>query len=123
MPKERKTFAKPETDASENYAMIIKALGGGKFTIRLNGTTTEVIGSLRGKLKHKKFKKSNKAEQGKIVSVSFRDFEEKTVDILNVLDDDEVRVLKRLKKLSFPDESIKTDVVVDNNVSFEFEEL
>lgn len=125
MPKEHKRkFEKPKVESSEDFALVTKILGGGRFLLKLNLTNREVVGSLRGKLRHKMYKKTNKAELGKIVSVSFRDFEDKNVDILSVLDDAEVRLLKKQDKLAFLEGEIVLDAGnVPEDTGFCFDDI
>lgn len=115
-----------EKDENTEYALINKALGGGKFSLQLNMSATEMIGRLCGKMKRGK-NRENRVDPGSIVLVGIRDFQDDMVDIVYVYNAQEVRQLQKNGDIIF-DVSAKTgETEEDDNIIFEenfnFEEI
>lgn len=107
----------------QEYGLVTKTLGNGRFSIRLNLQNKEVIGRLRGKFRHGSSKKKNWVDVGTIVLVSLRDFEEDIVDIIYVYDDSETRRLRKNADIVFDcgrDENYEETSEQD---TFEFEDI
>jgi translation initiation factor 1A len=120
--KEQRSLIKK--DDSTNYGIVTKKLGSGRFKIRLNLENKELIGRLRGKFKHGSQKKKNWVEEGTVVLVGIRDFQDDMVDIIHVYDQAEVRILRKENELveEANREEDETDVV-EEETPFDFEEL
>ena len=120
--KEQRSLIKK--DDSTNYGIVTKKLGSGRFKIRLNLENKELIGRLRGKFKHGSQKKQNWVEEGTVVLVGIRDFQDDMVDIIHVYDQAEVRILRKENELveEANREEDETDVV-EEETPFDFEEL
>lgn len=97
VPKEPRTLLLK--DDEHNYGVVVKKLGGSRFTIRLNLTRREVIGRLCGKFKHGARKKNNWVDVGTYVLVGLRDFQDNIADIVHVYEQNEVRQLKKAGEL------------------------
>ena len=91
---ESKRALEYKTDDTE-YGLVTKALGGGRFLVKINLQNREVIGKIRGKFKKGAQKSANIVEVGTIVLVGMRDFQEKMVDIVHVYKAEEARQLKK----------------------------
>jgi initiation factor 1A len=91
---ESKRALEYKTDDTE-YGLVTKALGGGRFLVKINLQNREVIGKIRGKFKKGAMKSANIVEVGTIVLVGMRDFQEKMVDIVHVYKAEEARQLKK----------------------------
>lgn len=75
----------------QDYGIVEKALGGQTYTVRLTDNS-----NVRGIKRHNRRRKMNELSKdpvGKIILVSFRDFDEKNVDIVHLYDYDESRQL------------------------------
>lgn len=79
-----------KTDGQE-YAVVLKALGQCRFSLKITGTNEPVIGHVRGKLRNR----GKRIAVGDLVLVGMRAFESKTrmVDILLLYRPDETRRL------------------------------
>jgi translation initiation factor 1A len=110
-------------DDDHEYAFVLKKLGNGRFSVRLNLRSNEIIGRLCGKLRHGSAKKHNWVEEGSVVLVGLRDFQDDVVDITNVYDPSEVRQLKKLGHLTEVTVSDDKEVIPDDDIGFDFEEL
>jgi initiation factor 1A len=110
-----------EKDNEQEYGRITKALGSGRFMVKLGLKEKEVIGTLRGTMK--KYKSKNFVSLDSIVLVSLRDFQDDTVDIIHVYKSDEIRQLK--KKGAFIDDSLPDINGSENtdDICFEFEDI
>jgi translation initiation factor 1A len=112
-----------EKDEDTEYALIGKALGGGKFSLQLNMSATEMIGRLCGKMKRGK-NRENRVDPGSVVLVGIRDFQDNMVDILYVYNPQEVRQLQKNGSIIFDcaqgtAEDDGDDIVFDENFNFE----
>ena len=77
----------------EEYALVTKVLGSGRFMVKINLRPSEVIGRICGKMRYKKAKHSNRVEVGSVVLVGIRDYQENAVDIVHVFEPSEVKSL------------------------------
>lgn len=112
-----------EKDEDTEYALIGKALGGGKFSLQLNMSATEMIGRLCGKMKRGK-NRENRVDPGSVVLVGIRDFQDNMVDIVYVYNPQEVRQLQKNGSIIFDcvqgtTEDDGDDIVFDENFNFE----
>lgn len=114
---EEKFFEK--TDEQE-YGLVIKVLGGGRFTLKLNMQKKEVIGRVCGKMR--KFKKQNFVDMGSVVLVNMREFQDGAVDIVYVYSHEEVRHLQKNDILVFEDSTrVNSAIQFSNEENVEFE--
>ena len=81
-------------DDYTEYGLVTKKLGNGRFSLALHMQNKEVIGRLCGKFRKGAAKFNNWVDVGSVVLVGIRDFQDNTVDIINVYDDREIRQLK-----------------------------
>lgn len=112
-----------EKSNEQEYARVIKVLGGGRFLVRLNISEKEVIGRVRGLMRKKK--KQNFVSLDSVVLVSFRDFQDNNVDILHVYDEKDIRTLKKSGKFI---EDVKNTLIqqeeeAKEEVGFVFDEI
>jgi initiation factor 1A len=113
-------------DHDTEYALVTKALGGGRFSLRLNMQNREVIGRLCGKFRHGAAKRANHVGIDSVVLVGLRDFQAGTVDIVHVYDQAEVRQLK--KSGEFVEESVRPHEdgqteIPEEDEPFDFDEI
>lgn len=107
----------------QEYAKVVKVLGGGKFRVKLNGSKKEIIASLRGKMK--KQKRRYWVELGSVVLITYREFEDKTVDIVHVFKPQDVSRLKREGEFEEDDDDSKEeddigiDIEHEDNIVFD----
>lgn len=87
---ERKNVVKSD---GEEYALVVKKLGSGRFMVKINLRSTQVIGRICGSLRHGKGKRNNFVDEGSLVLVGLRSFQDNVVDILYVYQPAEVRIL------------------------------
>lgn len=106
----------------QEYGLVTKTLGNGRFRIRLNLQNKEVIGRLRGKFRRGSSKKKNWVDVNTVVLVSLRDFTEDVVDIIHVYDDVETRTLKKNGNIVFDCNEEENDIKEDDDV-FVFEDI
>ena len=112
-------------EGQEEYGLVCRKLGGGRFAVRLNMQNREIIAKVRGKFKKGAQKKENFVDIDTVVLVSFRDFQDKIGDIVHVYTPAEVRQLKKDGK--FVEESVRpagedgeiADTVEDDTFNFE----
>lgn len=116
-----------EKNDETEYALIIKALGAGKFLIKLNMSATEMVGRLCGKMKRGK-NRENRVETGSVVLVGLRDFQDNIVDIVYVYTIPEVRQLQKDGNIVFDvykeegdNNNDNDDIIFDEN--FKFDEI
>jgi len=111
-----------ERSADEEYAIVIKKLGNGNFSIRLNMNDRLIIGRLCGKMRWRKNKKRNNVDVGSVVLVGIRDFQENVVDIVHVYDTFEVKQLRKSGK--FVDDSEELNrTLQDQDEPFDFNDI
>lgn len=79
----------------EEYGLVTKKLGNGRFLIKLQLKETEVIGRICGRMKRGRNKHHNWVEEGSVVLVGLRDFQDDRVDIIHVYEESQVRSLKK----------------------------
>jgi translation initiation factor 1A len=103
-------------DDVEEYAVITKKLGNGRFSLKMNASDKIIIGRLCGKMKYRKNKGTNWVDVGSVVLVGMRDFDDKVVDIVHVYDAGEVSQLKKQGKY------IETATITNHEVVQENEE-
>ena len=103
----------------EEYAIVTKKLGGGRFLLRLNMKNTEIVGRLCGKMRYRKAKRKNWVDVDSVVLVGLRDFQDNVVDIVHVYDSDEAKELRKSGK--FIEETRLKKVVDDNEEEFMFD--
>jgi len=106
----------------QEYGLVTKTLGNGRFSIRLNLENKEVIGRLRGKFRHGSQKKKNWVDVGTVVLISVRDFEDNNVDIIHVYDDAETRILKKNGDIVFDSNREEVEDTTEDDV-FVFEDI
>ena len=106
----------------QEYGLVTKTLGNGRFSIRLNLQNKEVIGRLRGKFRKGSQKKKNWVDVGTVVLVSVRDFEDNNVDIIHVYDDAETRILKKNGDIVFDSNREEVEDTTEDDV-FVFEDI
>lgn len=112
---------------SEEYAIVVKTLGSGRFLVRLNMQKKEIIGRLSGGMRRGRKNPSNKnwVAVGSVVLVGIRSFQADIVDIVHVYDNKEIKALKNDGLL------MDTQVVVDDvefveevaDEEFDFEDI
>ncbi len=107
-------------EEQQEYALITKILGGGKFEGKCFDNVTRIC-SIRGSMTRRIWIKVNN-----IVLVSLRDFETKNenkkekCDIIHLYNEDEVRQLKKLGELPENLSDTRPDIEEDlDNISFE----
>lgn len=91
VPVERKMVQKSDDEA---YGLVIKKLGNGRFRVKIN-LGNEVIGRLCGTMRRGRNKRKNWVEEGSVVLVGLREFQDDKVDITHVFDPSEIRELKK----------------------------
>jgi len=116
----RQLFLKEDDN---EYGLVTKKLGSGRFLLRLNLQTKEVIGRLCGKFRHGSAKRSNWVDVGTIVLVGLRDFQDTIVDIVHVYDDSEARTLKRQGHIIFDTDHLANEDAPPNDETFVFEDI
>ncbi len=123
VPKEQRVLMLKDDD--HNYGTVMKKLGGGRFAIRLNLRSTEIIGRLCGKFKHGANKKRNWVDVGTVVLVGLREFQDNVVDIVHIYEAGEVRQLRKMGELIEDAEKLDddVDVVVDDETGFDFNDI
>lgn len=107
----------------EEYAVVTKVLGNGRFKVKLNMSERELVARLPGRMK--RHKKDSWVELNSVVLVSLRDFQESVVDILQVYNDTEVRRLIKDKEY-FEEEGARggeEEETVEEEIPFNFEEI
>jgi translation initiation factor IF-1 len=113
-----------EKDDDHEYAFVIKKLGGGRFTVKLNMQSREIIGRICGKLRRGISKKSNWIDVGSVVLVGFRDFQDGVVDIVHKYEQDDVNRLKKSGQLIEDNETRQTrEEILQEDTGFDFENL
>jgi len=111
----------------EEYAYVIKLLGNCRASIISNSGVTS-IGIIRGTLR--KFNKRIMIENGDIVVISKRDYQDNKVDIVHKFNTDQCKTLVKNKNISniliTYYNNKKTDIVIediDDDIKYEFDEL
>jgi len=132
--KSKKSFKKPVAgeekvraleykEEGEEYGLVSRKLGGGRFLVRLNMQNKEIIAKVRGKFKKGASKAKNFVDIDTVVLVSLRDFQD-AGDIVYVYNPAEVRQLK--KSGDFVEESVRPkedgDIPEEDDV-FDFTEI
>uniref|UniRef100_A0A6C0EMC1 S1-like domain-containing protein n=1 Tax=viral metagenome TaxID=1070528 RepID=A0A6C0EMC1_9ZZZZ len=80
---------------NEEYAIVTKKLGDGRYRLKLNMREGETIGRLCGKMRRGKNKRQNWVDVDSVVLVGLREFQKSIVDIVHVYDPKEVRQLRK----------------------------
>lgn len=122
---EEKTNTVYKTD-QEEYGLVTKKLGNGRFLVKLQLKKQEVIGRLCGRMKRGRNKRSNWVDEGSVVLVGIRDYQEDKVDIVHVYNSSEVRDLK--KSGEYIEESgiqfkIKEESKEEDDCVFDFDDI
>ena len=112
-----------EKDDDHEYAFVTKKLGGGKFVVKLNLQSKEIIGRICGKLRHGVSKRNNWIDVGAVVLVGFRDFQDGMVDIVHKYEQDEVNRLKKSGQIIQDIETKNNNEDVSEDTGFDFDEL
>lgn len=82
-------------DDDSEYGLVTKKLGNGRFMVKLNLQNKELPCRLCGKFRKGYMKRTNEVGVDTVVLAGFRDYDEKTADIIYVYNPAEVRQLKR----------------------------
>lgn len=112
-----------EKEDEQEYARVVKAVGGSRFSLSLNGNGNLIIGKLRGTMK--KNKKKHFVEIGCIVLVSMREFQDNVADIIHVYSEQEAK--KMVKNGDFIDKSniksYENNNTEEDETGYNFEEI
>ena len=114
-----------EKQDDQEYARVVKVLGNARYLLQMNLREKQVIGRLRGTMRRRRG--ANWTGLDSVVLVGLRDFQDNTVDILHVYNDQEVRHLK--KNGDFIEETNKLvhkedqKEEVEDDVGFDFDEI
>lgn len=106
---------------SEEYALVTKKLGSGRFLLKLNMKDTEIIGRLCGKMRRGRNKRRNWVDVDSVVLVGLRDFQENIVDIVHVYDQTEVRQLRKIGAFIEEQRRDHLDGNAENDEEFAFD--
>ena len=98
-------------DENQEYAKVIKALGQRNFKL-MCFDNKERIGHVRGSIIKRTF-----INEGNIILVSLRDFQDNMCDIIHKYNDDEVRILIKEQHIK-----MEKDNMNDDDIIFEDEE-
>ena len=119
--KEQKLIEKTDGQA---YARVVKKLGNGRFTVRMNMSDTDVIARVCGKLRYGRNKRKNWVEENSYVLVNLREFQEDHVDIVGVYNPDEVRKLKKMGEIiEETNKRFDDEIDDDEEIGFDFAEI
>ena len=98
----------------QEYGVITKILGDFRYELNVPNTGKDVRGRLRGSIR-----KKTRITIGDCVLFSYREFDEKTVDIIHAYKDDEKAKLMRYGEIKPPENN--TEVV--DGVEFSLDEI
>ena len=101
-------------DEEQEYGVITNILGDFRYDVNVPSTGKDVRGRLRGSIR-----KKTRITLGDCVLFSYRDYDEKTVDIIHAYKDDERAKLMRYGEIEKPKEEDETV----NGVEISFDEI
>jgi initiation factor 1A len=101
-------------DEEQEYGVITNILGDFRYDVNVPNTGKDVRGRLRGSIRRK-----TRITLGDCVLFSYRDYDEKTVDIIHAYKDDERTKLMRYGEIQKPKEEDETV----NGVEISFDEI
>ena len=108
----QKEFNKKTDD--QEYARVVKKLGDRRFLIIQHNTKEKIMARAR-----KSLKQGHLIDEGSIVLIACRDFQEDVVDIIEKYSNDDIRKLKKEKEITDPS---FLDLGFEDESIFEIEE-
>jgi translation initiation factor 1A len=115
----RQLFLKEQ---GQDYGVITKKFGNGRYEVVINKGETKILGILRGSMT--KQKRKHWVDIDSVVLVSLRDYQDNKVDIFHVYDKDEVRTLQKTYGVELASRR-RTDDDDDeeDNITFDFNDI
>lgn len=116
--------------STEEYAIVLKKCGSGRFMLKMNESEDEVIGRLCGKFRRGRNKHNNWVDIDTVVLVGKRDWENRgtskkqVVDIVMVYNQQEARKLRKMGE--FTEESRRPEKETeeeDADCAFDFDDI
>ena len=126
MPKKKKGHKRPVikearqlpiADLGQTYGVVINSLGDRRMIVKCQDGKNR-IGRIRGSIRKRK---SSWISVNSNIIVAFREFQDDKCDIIEILNDDEVRRLKKMDEIV--DESIEEKTTDLMEFEFETEDL
>ena len=98
----------------QEYGVITKILGDFRYDLNVPNTGKNVRGRLRGSIR-----KKTRIKLGDCVLFSYRDYDEKTVDIIHAYKDDEKAKLMKYGEIKPPENNME----VEDGFEFSLDEI
>ena len=116
--KENKNTRFKDENESQEYALITKALGNCRFEVMCFDGKSR-LATMCGKMRKRVF-----VNQGELVLVSLRDWQDSKCDIIDKYNKNDIQKLKQLKYIpdfiKLEEKSIVEDDIMDDNLGFVF---